>query len=56
VLVIGLVATAWAPLSFGAIAAVAIFLAIVEGSLGFGFDNLVLPPLGVLSWHVLIGQ
>jgi len=56
VLVIGLVATAWAPLSLGAIAAVAIFLAVVEGSFGFGLDNIVLPPLAVLSWRAVLGS
>lgn len=56
VLVIGLVATAWAPLAIPAIVVAAIFLAAVEGSLGFGLDNLVLPPLAVLSWsRVLLG-
>jgi phytol kinase len=50
VLVIGLVATAWAPLPISAIVVAAIFLAVVEGSLGYGLDNLVLPPLAVLSW------
>jgi phytol kinase len=50
VLVIGLVATAWAPFPITAIVVVAVFLAVVEGSLGYGLDNLVLPPLAVLSW------
>jgi phytol kinase len=50
VLVIGFVATAWAPLPISAIVVAAIFLAAVEGSLGFGLDNLVLPPLAVLTW------
>lgn len=54
-LAIGLVATAWAPLSLGAVAAVALFLALVEGSLGFGLDNLVLPPLAVVSWSAVLG-
>ncbi|MEK6206227.1 MAG: hypothetical protein AABM32_01150 [Chloroflexota bacterium] len=52
---IGLVATAWAPLSLGAVAAAALFLALVEGSLGFGLDNLVLPPLAVVSWSAVLG-
>jgi dolichol kinase len=56
VLLIGLFATAWAPLSLGAIAAVAIALAVVEGALGFGVDNLVLPALAVLSWQAVLGQ
>lgn len=56
VLVIGLVATAWAPIAIAAIVAAAIFLAVVEGSLGFGLDNLVLPPLAVLSWRAVLGQ
>ena len=56
VLVIGVVATGWAPLSLGAIAAVAVALAIVEGSFGFGLDNLVLPPLAVLSWRAVLGS
>ena len=55
VLMIGLVATAWAPLSLGAIAAAAIFLALVEGAFGFGLDNLVVPPLAVLSWRAVLG-
>ena len=55
VLTIGLVATAWAPLSLAAIAAVAVGLAIVEGSLGFGLDNLILPTLAVLSWRAVLG-
>lgn len=55
VLAIGLVATAWAPLSLVAIAGVAIALTLVEGSLGFGLDNLVLPPLAVLGWRAVLG-
>ncbi|MDQ2913877.1 MAG: hypothetical protein M3T56_11560 [Chloroflexota bacterium] len=54
-LLIGLVAAVWAPLSLGAILAAAIFLAVVEGSLGFGLDNLALPPLAVLSWRAVVG-
>jgi dolichol kinase len=50
VLAIGLVVTAWAPLPISAIVVAAIFLAVVEGSLGYGLDNLVLPPLAVLAW------
>jgi dolichol kinase len=50
VLVIGLVAMAWAPLSVAAIVVAVVFLAVVEGSLGFGLDNLVVPPLAVLAW------
>lgn len=55
VVVIGLVAAAWAPLALGAIVAAAVFLALVEGSLGFGLDNLALPPLAVLSWRAVLG-
>jgi hypothetical protein len=50
VLVIGLVATIWAPLPISAIVIAAIFLTAVEGSLGYGLDNLVLPPLAVVTW------
>jgi len=52
---IGLAAASWAPLSLGAIAAMAIGLAIVEGSLGYGLDNVVVPPLAVLGWRAVIG-
>lgn len=54
VVAIGLVAMAWAPLSLGAIVAAAIFLAVVEGMLGFGLDDLALPPLAVLSWWAVL--
>jgi dolichol kinase len=50
VIVMGVIAMAWAPLPIGAIVIAAIFLAAVEGSLGYGLDNLVLPPLAVLTW------
>jgi phytol kinase len=54
-LLIVLVAMAWAPFSLGAIVAVAIVLALVEGALGYGLDNLVVPPIAVLSWSVVVG-
>ncbi|MGH2471992.1 MAG: hypothetical protein ACRDG6_06270 [Candidatus Limnocylindria bacterium] len=54
-LLIGLVATAWAPLPIGAIVLAAIVLAVVEGSLGFGLDNLVVPPLAALTWQAVLG-
>jgi phytol kinase len=54
-LIIGVVAAVWAPLSLGAILAAAIFLAVVEGSFGFGLDNLALPPLAVLTWRAVVG-
>lgn len=50
VLVIGLVASAWVPIPISAIVVAAIFLAVVEGSLGYGLDNLVVPPLAALTW------
>jgi dolichol kinase len=50
VLVIGLVTTAWAPIPISAIVVAALLLAVVEGSLGYGLDNLVLPPLAALTW------
>ena len=50
VLMLGLAVLAWAPLSISAIVIAAVFLSVVEGSLGFGLDNLVLPPLAVMSW------
>jgi dolichol kinase len=54
VIAMGLVVTIWTPLGPGAILVAALFLAVVEGSLGFGFDNLVLPPLAVLSWRAVL--
>jgi dolichol kinase len=54
-LLIGLFAATWLPLDLRAIVAAAIFLAVVEGSLGFGLDNLALPPLAVLSWRAVLG-
>jgi phytol kinase len=56
VVAIGLAAASWAPLSLGAIVAMAVGLAIVEGSLGYGLDNVVVPPLAVLGWRAVIGQ
>jgi phytol kinase len=53
--VIGLLAATFVPVNPGAIVAVAVFLALVEGSLGFGLDNLALPPLAVLSWRAVLG-
>jgi phytol kinase len=55
VVAIGLVASAWAPLSLGAILVAALVLTLVEGSLGFGLDNVALPPLAVLSWRAVLG-
>jgi phytol kinase len=55
-LLIGLVASLWAPVGLLAIAAIAVILAATEGLLGFGFDNLALPPLAVLSWRAVLGS
>ena len=52
---IGLIATGWAPLDYRAIVGIAVGLAIVEGSLGYGLDNLVVPPLAVFGWRAVIG-
>jgi hypothetical protein len=49
-MLIGLVASLWAPLGFAAIAVIALILGAIEGSLGFGLDNLALPPIAVLLW------
>lgn len=54
-LLIGLVANVWAPLGFGSIAVIALILGAIEGSLGFGLDNLALPPLAVLAWGRVAG-
>jgi phytol kinase len=54
-LLIGVLAAAGWPVGVGAILAAAIFLALVEGSLGFGLDNLALPPLAVLTWRAVLG-
>ena len=54
VISIGVVAATWVPLSVVAIAALAIALAIAEGSLGFGLDNLIVPPLAVVGWRVVL--
>jgi phytol kinase len=50
---IGLVASLWAPLGMVAVVGVALILGAVEGLLGFGLDNLVLPPIAVLAWRVV---
>jgi phytol kinase len=55
VVAIGLAAASWAPLSLGPIVAIAVGLTIVEGSLGYGLDNVVVPPLAVLGWRAVIG-
>ncbi len=55
-LLIGFVASLWAPLGFVAIAAVAVILGVIEGLLGFGLDNLVLPPIAVLAWRAALGD
>ena len=52
---VGLAASIWLPLTVSAIAAVAIGLALVEGALGFGLDNLALPPIATLAWRVTLG-
>jgi phytol kinase len=54
-LLIGLVASLWAPLGLLAIVAVALILGAIEGSLGFGLDNLALPPIAVLAWLGVAG-
>jgi phytol kinase len=54
-LAIGLFATLWAPLGLVGIAAVALILGAIEGLLGFGLDNLVLPPIAVLAWGGVAG-
>jgi phytol kinase len=54
-LVIGLVATLWAPLGLAPIALVAVILGAIEGLLGFGLDNLFLPPIAVLAWRAVVG-
>jgi dolichol kinase len=54
-LLIGLVAATWSPIGLRQIVAAAVVLAVVEGSLGFGLDNLALPPLAVLSWRAILG-
>lgn len=54
-LLIGVFAATLVPVSPGAIVAAAIILGVVEGSLGFGLDNLALPPLAVLSWRAILG-
>jgi dolichol kinase len=55
-LLIGLVASLWAPLGLLAILAVAVILGVIEGLLGFGLDNVVLPPIAVLAWRVVVGD
>jgi hypothetical protein len=44
-----------APLGLLAIVAVALILGAIEGSLGFGLDNLALPPIAVLAWFGVAG-
>jgi phytol kinase len=53
---IGVIASLWAPFGLVAIVAVAVVLGVIEGLLGFGLDNLALPPLAVLSWQVALGS
>jgi phytol kinase len=55
-LLIGLVASLWAPVGLPAIAAVALILGVIEGLLGFGLDNLVVPPIAVLAWRAILGD
>jgi len=52
-LVLGLVASLWAPLGLLGIGAVALTLGAIEGLFGFGLDNLVLPPIAVLAWRAV---
>ena len=54
-LLIGFVAAIWSGIGVGPIVAAAVVLAVIEGSLGFGLDNLALPPLAVLSWRAVLG-
>jgi dolichol kinase len=53
---IGLVASSWAPLGLIAVVAIAAILGVIEGLLGFGMDNLVLPPIAVLAWRAALGD
>ncbi len=55
-LLIGFVASLWAPLGFVAIASVAVILGAIEGLLGFGLDNLVLPPIAVFAWRAALAD
>ena len=55
-LLIGLVASLWAPFGLLAIAAIAVILGTIEGLLGFGLDNLALPPIAVLAWRSVVGD
>lgn len=55
-LLTGLVASLWGPLGLVAILAVAVILGVIEGMLGFGLDNLVLPPVAVLAWRAVLGD
>ena len=55
-LLIGFVASFWAPFGLGPIAVVAVALGVIEGLLGFGLDNLVLPPIAVLAWRGVVGD
>jgi phytol kinase len=52
---IGLVAGVWGPLALGAVLSVAAALAVLEGVLGYGLDNLALPPLAVVAWRLALG-
>ena len=52
-LLIGLVASLWAPLGLLAIVAVGLILGAIEGLFGFGLDNLILPPIAVLAWRAV---
>ena len=55
-LMIGFVASLWAPLGLLAIMAIAVILGTIEGLLGFGLDNLALPPIAVLAWRSVVGD
>ena len=51
---IGIVASLWAPMGLLAIVVVAVVLGATEALLGFGLDNLVLPPVAVLAWRATL--
>jgi phytol kinase len=55
-LLIGVIASFWAPLGLIAIVAVAVILGVIEALLGFGLDNVVLPPVAVLAWRAVVGD
>ncbi len=44
-----------APLSIGAVLATAAVVSVVEGSLGFGLDNLAVPPVAAIAWRSALG-